>query len=324
MVSFVQARSLSPKADSLMADTIIRVKNNLAGFSSPKIKVFAAGGSAAALNNSGNGDDLSAVANHSGEFQATISEALSGFYPYEIVDGSVLVADGWLYLQDDTSTYYGQRSHAEAMLYKQMLAVGSETIAHTGNADNFKANVASLSGANTVVITVDDGTDPLESARVRVTKGALTDVRQTDASGEASFALDDGTWTVAITLAGYTFASTTIVVDGDETATYSMTLTVPTPVASPWVNAQIQCYDEAGNAESSATITVTQIEASSVHGSASEAGPRTITANGSGVAVIPVLPGAKYQFSYQDGSQRFTETIPTTAEDEYLIRSIYG
>jgi hypothetical protein len=88
-------------------------------------------------------------------------------------------------------------------------------------------------GARTIAITVDDGTDPIEGASIRFTKGAESYVQQTNVSGQATFNLDDGTWTVAITEAGYTFTGTTLVVDGDETPTYSMTAVSITPAAGP-------------------------------------------------------------------------------------------
>lgn len=85
-------------------------------------------------------------------------------------------------------------------------------------------------GARTVTVTVNDGSAPLESARVRFTKGLAVHAQTTDASGNCTFNLDDGTYTVAISLDGYTYSGTTQVVDGDETPTYSMTaLTISVP-----------------------------------------------------------------------------------------------
>lgn len=84
-------------------------------------------------------------------------------------------------------------------------------------------------GARSVTITVDDGTDPLENANVRVRQGAESYIQATNVSGVAVFALDDATWTVTVTKAGYTFSPTTLIVNGTETATYSMTLVTITP-----------------------------------------------------------------------------------------------
>ena len=88
-------------------------------------------------------------------------------------------------------------------------------------------------GARLVTITVDDGTDPLENATVRMSQGAESYSTTTNASGIAVFALDDATWTVTVTKALYSFTPTTLVVNGTETATYSMTATVITPSSTP-------------------------------------------------------------------------------------------
>jgi hypothetical protein len=98
-------------------------------------------------------------------------------------------------------------------------------------------------GARTVTVMVDDGSDPLESAMVRFTKGAATYTQATDASGNATFNLDDGTWTVAISLFGYTYSGTTLVVDDDKTPTYSMTaisITPPSDVSLCTVQFQVR------------------------------------------------------------------------------------
>lgn len=84
-------------------------------------------------------------------------------------------------------------------------------------------------GARSVTITVNDGATVLQSATVRMTQGAESYVVLTNVSGVAVFALDDATWTVTVTKAGYTFTPTTIIVNGTETATYSMTAVTITP-----------------------------------------------------------------------------------------------
>lgn len=90
-------------------------------------------------------------------------------------------------------------------------------------------------GARTVTPTVLVAGDPLEGATVRLTLGADTYTGTTDADGEvASFNLEDGTYTVAISKPGYTFAGTTLVVDGDETPEYTMTAVGSTAADAPY------------------------------------------------------------------------------------------
>lgn len=78
-------------------------------------------------------------------------------------------------------------------------------------------------GARTVTVTVNDGTDPVESARVRFTKGTATFIQSTNASGVCTFGLDDATYDLTISEPSHSFTPTTLVVDGNETVTYSMT-----------------------------------------------------------------------------------------------------
>lgn len=88
------------------------------------------------------------------------------------------------------------------------------------------------SGARTVTITVNDGTTVLENALVRITEGANTFYKLTNSSGVAVLNVDDATYTVAITKAGYSYSGTSLVVNGDEAETYSMTaISISNPTA---------------------------------------------------------------------------------------------
>ena len=80
-------------------------------------------------------------------------------------------------------------------------------------------NTGSGSGAYSLTVTVTDGTDPLESATVRLVEGANNFTASTNALGEASFSLDAATYTVTVTKFGYSFTPTTRTVTGNETGT---------------------------------------------------------------------------------------------------------
>lgn len=151
-------------------------------------------------------------------------------------------------------------------------------------------------GARTVTITVDDGTNPLENARVRVTNGAETYVTNTNVSGVATFNLDDATWVVSITKAGYTFAGASLVVNGTEAVTYSMSLVVITPSSVNKVTGYWTVLDETGSAAASVVVTIKARQplrggAGLIH----DAGERTATSNGSGlVQFTNLIPGWRY------------------------------
>jgi len=110
-------------------------------------------------------------------------------------------------------------------------------------------------GARTVTITVNDGTTVLQNATVRMTEGANTFTALTNVSGVAVFNLDDATYTVGVTKSGYTYAGTTLVVDGTEVATYSMTAVSITPPSNPSLSAiVVLCLDAAGQPEADVEV----------------------------------------------------------------------
>jgi len=112
-------------------------------------------------------------------------------------------------------------------------------------------------GARAVTVTVTDGTDPLENATVRFTEGANTYTVNTDVTGVATINLDDATYDVAVTKAGYTFTGTTLLVDGDKTPTYAMSsVSVSLPVSPTQSTGTIRCYDEQGVVEAGVNVSV--------------------------------------------------------------------
>lgn len=85
--------------------------------------------------------------------------------------------------------------------------------------------------------TVNDGSTALEGATVSFwLAGVLRGTGTTNASGQVSMSLDAGTYTVAISLSGYTFANTTHAVSSTAstwTKTFSMTAVSSTPSTEP-------------------------------------------------------------------------------------------
>lgn len=102
------------------------------------------------------------------------------------------------------------------------------------NQETILEELGAASGSNTVVVTVDDGTNPLSGVIVslRTTAGAADSRRgTTDVSGETTFSLDDGTYYMQCSLNGYTHEEEAVVVDeSPEAVSLSMTA-IPTPDA---------------------------------------------------------------------------------------------
>lgn len=181
-------------------------------------------------------------------------------------------------------------------------------------------------GARTVAITVNDGVTALQNAYVRVTNGAETYVLQTSVAGLATFSLDDATWSVAITKPLYSFTPTTLVVNGDETQTYSMSA-VSIPASSPGlVTGYLYCLDNEGVARANVTVTIRQTSIPDAYGYAFDQRLRAEVSDGAGlVSFDGMFPGAAY--SCQSGPSPktyFQFVIPSGASDPFEMPSVIG
>lgn len=181
-------------------------------------------------------------------------------------------------------------------------------------------------GARTVTATVNDGTDPLENATVRLTEGANSYTETTNASGIASFTyLPDATYAVAISKSGYSFTATTLTVDGNKTPTYSMTAVAVTPSADPDVTtAYLTAYDENGAALSGRDFRFRIVQVADGSTAQSfDADWETVTSDGSGLVEMSLVKGAKYQIErVGDGRKSQTVTIPAAAGATYALPSM--
>lgn len=154
--------------------------------------------------------------NRKGYYSAAFTDAPAGDYSLHIFEGANLIGVGIVNnLTLSTATFY-EAEIANAIFIPGITSGGG---GGTGT------------GANTITITVNDGTAVLENAKVRVTNGAESYLGTTNASGVVTFALDDATWSVAITKPGYQFTPTTLVVSATASQTYSMSAVTITPSA---------------------------------------------------------------------------------------------
>jgi len=178
-------------------------------------------------------------------------------------------------------------------------------------------------GARTVTITVNDGTTVLQNASVRVTEGANTFLAVTNSSGVATFNLDDATYTVAITKSGYSYAGTTLVVDGTETRTYSMTaISIPSPTQPDGCIIQVLCLNGVTPQQG---VAIQYRAASIPSGDLNRAflgTTQTATSNLSGIATFEVAQGSGFEWKRGDVVEWSSETAP--AADTMDVQSVVG
>ena len=186
-----------------------------------------------------------------------------------------------------------------AVLIEERLAVLDSDI--TDQLGRIESNTGA--GARTVTITVNDGTTALQNARVRVTEGVNSYTSTTNSSGVVVFNLDDATYMVAIAKSGYTYAGTTLVVDGAESPTYSMTATNVTSPTNPDLSAiEVLCLDDDFAAASGIDVDFRMSAVAS--GDQNRAHPgakKTVTSNGSGIARFEGPQGATIEWKRGTG-----------------------
>jgi hypothetical protein len=157
------------------------------------------------------------------------------------------------------------------------------------------ASAGAGTGARTVTITVNDGSTALQNVVVRFTEGSNTYRAITNASGVATLNLDDATYTVALSKVGYSYAGTTMIVNGTETATYSMTAINVTPGTGDLTTGYLTCLDEEGVVEQGVSVRcqLVQIPASGT-GFAYDSAVQLATSDSDGLVEFPMVKGARY------------------------------
>lgn len=249
------------------------------------------------------------------EYSCTVTDAVLGLYRCVAKTvGGVIAGAGYVTIGAST-TAVRIRSEEAAELdpasVRSALGMSAADLDDQLDAILAAASAGAGTGARTVTITVNDGTTALQNAVVRFTEGSNTFRALTNVSGVAVFNLDDATYTVAVTKSGYTYAGTTMVVDGTEAATYSMTAVSVTPPTNPDLSAiEVLCLDEDFAAASG--IDVDFRMASVAAGDKNRAHPgakKTVTSNGSGIARFEGPQGATIEWKRGTGQQWTAVTL---------------
>jgi len=194
--------------------------------------------------------------------------------------------------------------NADGVIADTLITIGAATGVYraTSNAD-LKTQIAGIdagsgSGARTITITVTDGTDPLQNARVRLTEGANTFTALTNVSGVVTLNGDDATYTVAITKASHSFAGASLVVSGDTVQTYAMTLVSVAPPADPQLSAiEVLCLGADFQAEAGVDIDFRMVTIPSGDTNTAYPGAKTtVTSDVNGVARFEGPRGSVIQY----------------------------
>ena len=180
-------------------------------------------------------------------------------------------------------------------------------------------------GARAVTITVNDGSTALQNALVRMSQGAESYVVATNASGVAVFSLDDATWTVTITKPGYTHAPTTIIVNGTETATYSMTAVTITASDPDLVTYWLTCLDKSNQPESGVVFHVQNTGVVGLSGVSLDSEVKDFTSGLNGLlSVTDRYPGSEFKIWRESSATKYKIEVPADAAGSVELPAVLG
>lgn len=235
--------------------------------------------------------------------------SLSGVYEVKVYYSNGDDAGfGYVFLTNTTDVHIVQDSPAAAV----------------AAATKVNAQLGAGSGARTCVLTVQtSGAVAIQGATIRVTRNSVSHTQTTNASGQATFNLDDGTWTVAITAAGYTYNGTTLVVDGDETATYTMTANnVSAPSAPNLSVGTLLCLGTDGTAEQGVVVYFRLIEGPGTAGYAYDEAEWSETSDANGEIESEFVIGARYRM--RRGTHGSDEEFTVANAASFNIAEVVG
>lgn len=260
--------------------------------------------------------------NRKGTYSAAYTDVAAGEYQLIALNSGTPVASWWTTLTLSTATF-GVYDKADTRdINTRALDIQSRIPDSLENGRIKASIVGTGTGARTVTITVNDGAAVLQNATVRLSQGVENYVGKTNSSGVIVFAVDDATWDVAITKSGYRFTPTTLVVDGTETRTYSMTARAFTPSEADKVTGYWTVLDEEGNPAVGVVVKVNAVlQPTGAEGIIHFKTTRSSTTGANGVAeFVNMLPGWTYNVSL-DGQTLSQITIDSAATGNVSLGS---
>lgn len=253
--------------------------------------------------------------NRKGTYSAAFTDIAAGTYELISFVSTTPVARWYVALTLTTATFQATDTVTVESAISAMRGADNDTLKTLSDQiDGLSASTGS--GARTVTITVNDGTTVLQNARVRLTEGVNTYTGMTNVSGVVTFNLDDATYTVGITKTGYSYAGTTLVVDGTETRTYSMTVISVTPPNDPALCAvTMHIYDQYGADMASQPVEITFVkwELTATETPPVLSPPPVLSTNSEGIVSVELFREATYKIVY--GNAPYTRRVDVTIPD---------
>lgn len=179
-------------------------------------------------------------------------------------------------------------------------------------------------GPRLVTLTITNGTDPLPNVAARLASTTRSYVGTTNASGVVTFGVIEDTYTVILALPNHNFVPVSLVVDGDETTTYAMSVMTPLdPDGASLTTGYVLCLDDDGLPAADIEIQAQLVSGPGTAGQSPSGSVITITSGADGIAQHAFVQGGEYRF--RRGSSDWTPTTyvaPT--EDTWALPEVLG
>jgi hypothetical protein len=264
---------------------------------------------------------------------------------YEAETGTPIITGSMAKLDDaDTTGFYSESiecSSANGFEDGKSYTIYVEAVmdaATFATSYGFRAvEPAAGGGARTILIAaVDAAGADVQGVRVRLTKGPQKPFADTDADGEAVLNVDDGTWTMAATIPGYSFTSATldgvpvvnrqVVVSGDHALAIVMTAAELTASDPGSVTAYIYCLDEVGDPEEDVEIRLfLAVPPPGTTGLAFDSTERLVESGATGLAEFPgCMPASTVRYRRGTTGAWTQYTFAADASGNVQLPSIVG
>lgn len=146
-------------------------------------------------------------------------------------------------------------------------------------------------------VLIDDGTDPVEGALMRLQRPGFNITRESEVDGTLEFGATAGTYDVVIVCPGFDSIETTLTITGNASITYSLDATAFTPSGSPLLSTGLMTMlNEFGVAEVGVKVSLRKVLGNGVSGYGRDSKIREATSIAGGVLEFTGLErGCKYE-----------------------------
>jgi hypothetical protein len=224
----------------------------------------------------------------------------------------------------NTGHYSGSLDESKSELWRYFIGASQPTD-WSQSKGYFGLSDAAIDGDYLLTATITDAetTDPIESAKITLSRTGSRTAGLTDGDGVVILGVDAATWTYVVRAAGYEIKTGSIVVSDDTTLDVEMDSIVQVTPEPGTISAYYLLLDEDGTPKPSVSVVLKAKESlNAVDGIAVDSTSRTVVSDANGIVTFNnLVPGFTYIIS-MGSTRQYTIHVPANAQDQLPLRSI--